>query len=100
VNVIEGDAFNLADALGDQRDTIFDCVISAVPLLNIPVDRRVAYLEDLLDRIPAGRQVMQITYDPLSPVPAGKGAYSVKHFDFIVRNIPPAHLWVYRRTAH
>ena len=100
VNVIEGDAFNLDDALGDKRDTIFDCVISAVPLLNFPIERRVAYLEDLLDRIPAGRPVMQITYGPLSPIPAGRGDYSVKHFDFIMRNIPPAHLWVYRRVAH
>jgi phosphatidylethanolamine/phosphatidyl-N-methylethanolamine N-methyltransferase len=100
VNVIEGDAFNLADALGDKRDITFDCVISAVPLLNFPIERRVAYLESLLERIPAGRPVMQITYGPLSPIPAGKGDYSVKHFDFVMRNIPPAHLWVYRRVAH
>ncbi len=100
VNVIEGDAFNLADTLGDQRDTLFDCVISAVPLLNIPVGRRIAYLHDLLGRIPAGRPVMQITYGPLSPIPAGRGDYTVKHFDFVMRNIPPAHLWVYRRAAH
>src|SRR6185312_12499918 len=100
VNVIEGDAFNLADTLGDKRDMTFDCAISAVPLLNFPVGRRIAYLENLLERIPTGRPVMQITYGPLSPVPAGKGDYTVKHFDFIMRNIPPAHLWVYRRVAH
>jgi len=100
VNVIEGDAFNLADTLGDKRDMTFDCAISAVPLLNFPVGRRIAYLENLLERIPTGRPVMQITYGPLSPIPAGKGDYTVKHFDFIMRNIPPAHLWVYRRLAH
>lgn len=100
VNVIEGDAFNIADTLGDKRDTLFDCVISAVPLLNVPVERRIAYLNDLLALIPAGRPVMQITYGPLSPIPAGKGDYTVKHFDFIIRNIPPAHLWIYRRPAH
>jgi phosphatidylethanolamine/phosphatidyl-N-methylethanolamine N-methyltransferase len=100
VNVIEGDAFNLADTLGEQRNMLFDCAISAVPLLNFPVGRRIAYLENLLERIPTGRPVMQITYGPLSPVPAGKGDYTVKHFDFIMRNIPPAHLWVYRRVAH
>lgn len=100
VNVIEGDAFNLSDTLGDKRDLLFDCVISAVPLLNFPIKRRVAYLEDLLSRVPAGRPVMQITYGPLSPIPTGKGDYTVKHFDFIMRNIPPAHLWIYRRPAH
>lgn len=100
VNVIEGDAFNLNDTLGDRRDTQFDCVISAVPLLNFSVEHRIAYLNDLLGRIPAGRPVVQITYGPLSPIPAGKGDYTVKHFDFIIRNIPPAHLWIYRRAAH
>ena len=42
VNVIEGDAFNLAAALGDKRDLTFDSVVSGVPLLNFPVPQRVA----------------------------------------------------------
>lgn len=100
VNVIEGDAFNLDATLGDRRDMIFDSVVSAVPLLNFPVDLRIAYLQGLLARIPADRPVIQITYGPLSPIPAGRGNYTVKHYDFIMRNIPPAHLWVYRRAAH
>lgn len=97
VNIIEGDAFNLDKTLGDQRDTMFDSIISGVPLLNFPVPQRVAYLENLLDRIPAGRPVVQLTYGPLSPVPPGKGNYTVKHFDFIIRNLPPTQLWIYRR---
>lgn len=100
VNIIHGDAFDLDTTLGDKRDTIFDSVISGVPLLNFPVERRVAYIEDLLDRLPAGRPVVQITYGPISPVPAGRGNYSVEHFDFILRNIPPARLWIYRRRTH
>ncbi len=99
VNVIGGDAFDLETALGGKRDTVFDCVISAVPLLSFPPGKRVALIEDLLDRIPHGRPVMQITYGPLSPVPVGQGDYTVKHFDFVLRNLPPAQLWVYRRGA-
>lgn len=97
VNVIEGDAFNLSAALGDNKDLTFDSVISGVPLLNFPVEQRIRYLESLLDRIPAGRPVVQLTYGPLSPIPPGRGDYTVKHFDFIIRNIPPTQLWVYRR---
>lgn len=99
VNVIRGDAFDLDTTLGDKRDLIFDSVISGVPLLNFPVARRIAYLEDLLDRIPAGRPVVQLTYGPMSPIPAGRGNYTVKHFDFVIRNIPPTQLWIYRRPA-
>lgn len=98
VNIIHGDAFNLDETLGDKRDTRFDCIISGVPLLNFPVAARIAYLEDLLNRIAPGRPVIQLTYGPKSPVPQGKGNYTVEHFDFIIRNIPPTQLWIYRRA--
>ena len=99
VDVIQGDAFDLDKTLGDKRDMIFDSVVSGVPLLNFPVTQRIAYLEGLLKRIPAGRPVVQLTYGPLSPIPAGRGNYTVKHFDFVIRNIPPTRLWIYRRPA-
>lgn len=98
VNIIQGDAFNLDETLSDKRDTIFDSIISGVPLLNFPVHQRVAYVEDLLGRLPAGRPVVQLTYGPKSPVPPGLGNYTVEHFDFILRNIPPTQLWIYRRA--
>jgi phosphatidylethanolamine/phosphatidyl-N-methylethanolamine N-methyltransferase len=98
VNVIEGDAFDLDATLGELKEQIFDCVVSGVPLLNFPVARRVAYIEDLLDRIPRGRPIVQLTYGPKSPVPPGLGDYTVEHFDFIIRNIPPTQLWIYRRA--
>jgi phosphatidylethanolamine/phosphatidyl-N-methylethanolamine N-methyltransferase len=99
VNIIEGDGFNLDATLGDKSDMVFDSVVSGVPLLNFPVSRRVAYLESLLDRIPPGRPVVQLTYGPLSPIPPGKGDYTVEHFHFVIRNIPPTQLWIYRRGS-
>lgn len=99
VNVIEGDGFNLDKTLGDKRDVVFDCVVSGVPLLNFPVERRVAYLDSLLKRIPTGRPVVQLTYGPKSPIPPGHGDYTVEHFHFILRNIPPTQLWLYRRAT-
>ncbi|RWP40032.1 MAG: methyltransferase domain-containing protein [Mesorhizobium sp.] len=99
VNVIEGDAFNLDATLGDKSGLTFDSVISGVPLLNFPVEQRVAYVESLLDRIPTGRPVVQLTYGPLSPIPPGRGDYTVEHFHFVIRNIPPTQLWIYRRGA-
>jgi phosphatidylethanolamine/phosphatidyl-N-methylethanolamine N-methyltransferase len=98
VNVLEGDAFNLSAALGDRSGMIFDSVVSGVPLLNFPVPQRIAYVESLLDRIPAGRPIVQLTYGPLSPIPPGRGDYQVEHFHFVVRNIPPTQLWIYRRN--
>jgi phosphatidylethanolamine/phosphatidyl-N-methylethanolamine N-methyltransferase len=99
VNIIKGDAFDLDATLGDRRGMMFDSIVSGVPLLNFPVAQRIRYIEDLLGRIPPGRPIMQLTYGPLSPVPAGRGNYKVEHFDFVLRNIPPTQLWVYRRPA-
>lgn len=99
VNIIRGDAFDLDRTLGDDRGLTFDSIVSGVPLLNFPVEQRVAYVEDLLNRIPPGRPIVQLTYGPLSPVPPGRGSYTVEHFDFILRNLPPTQLWLYRRGA-
>src|SRR5690554_185767 len=97
VNFVHGDAFELEAVLAPWKDRRFDSVISAIPMLNFPVSARVSLLESMLDLLPAGRPVVQITYGAVSPIPAGRGSYSVERFDFIVRNIPPAHLWLYKR---
>lgn len=99
VNFVHGSAFDLEEVLAPWKGRTFDSVISAIPMLNFPTEERVGLMEKLLDLLPAGRPVVQITYGPLAPVPAGRGAYSLERFDFIVRNVPPAHLWVYRRAA-
>jgi phosphatidylethanolamine/phosphatidyl-N-methylethanolamine N-methyltransferase len=99
VNVIEGDAFDLDKTLGDKRGLRFDSIVSGVPLLNFPTAQRIRYVEDLLTRIPSGRPIVQLTYGPFSPVPPGRGNYQVEHLDFVLRNIPPTQLWVYRRPA-
>lgn len=99
VNIIHGDAFDLDTTLGEKKDQKFDCVICAVPLIYIPVNQRARLVEDLLDRMEPGRPVIQITYAPKSPVPAGSGDFEVLHYDYVLRNVPPANLFVYRRPA-
>lgn len=97
VNFVHGNAFELDTVLAPWKGRTFNSVVSAIPLLNFPMADRIALIEKLLDLLPAGRPVVQITYGALSPVPAKHGSYAVERFDFVVRNIPPAHLWVYRR---
>lgn len=99
VQFINGDAFNLQKTLGDDADKTFDCVISALPLLNFPMAMRLSLMEDLLNRIPAGRPVIQFSYGLKPSVPRGAGNYTVSRYDVIFRNVPPAQLWVYRRPV-
>ncbi|WSH65383.1 class I SAM-dependent methyltransferase [Rhizobium ruizarguesonis] len=97
VHFINGDAFDLQKTLGDFSDQTFDSVVSGIPLLNFPMAKRISLLESLLDRLPAGRPMVQISYGAISPIAANPDRYHIQHFDFVMRNIPPAQLWIYRR---
>ncbi len=99
VRFIHGDAFDLDATLGDLGTTLFDSVVSGIPLLNFPMARRVALIEDLLDRVPPGRPVVQFSYGAMSPVLSRGTSFQVVHHDFVLRNVPPARLWIYRRDA-
>lgn len=98
-HVIQGDALRLDETLDEARALTFDAVISGVPMLNLDPDARVALMEDFLSRVPVGRPVIQITHGPAAPVPAAEGRFSASRMDIIFRNIPPAHLWLYRKPA-
>jgi phosphatidylethanolamine/phosphatidyl-N-methylethanolamine N-methyltransferase len=98
VDVRNGDVFELDTVLADRRDQMFDSVISAVPMLSFPLERRIALMKNLLARVPPGRPVIQITHGPMSPLPALPEAYEIVHYDFVVRNLPPAQLWLYRKA--
>lgn len=97
VNFVHGDAFDLKETLSHLPDQKFDAAISGIPLLNFPMHMRVRLLESLLDRLPPGRPVVQFSYGPVSPICAQPDRYHIQHFDFVMRNIPPAQIWLYRR---
>ncbi|NKL01949.1 methyltransferase domain-containing protein [Rhizobium leguminosarum bv. viciae] len=97
VHFINGDAFDLQTTLGSFSGLTFDSVISGIPLLNFPMAKRISLLESLLDRLPAGRPMVQISYGAISPIAANPDRYHIQHFDFVMRNIPPAQLWIYKR---
>ncbi|MCF6233955.1 MAG: methyltransferase domain-containing protein [Rhodobacteraceae bacterium] len=96
VNFIFGDAFDIsriARELGIRR---FDTVISALPLLNFPVEQRVKLVDAVLDLLEPGRPMVQFSYGLSPPVPARPGRFSVSHLTTVFWNLPPARLWLYR----
>ncbi len=99
INIVQGDAFDLNQTLAGKNQTKFDCAISALPLLNFPLETRIAFIEDVLARIPAGRPLIQFSYGHKAPVAAKSGSFTLERYDFVLRNIPPAQLWIYRRAT-
>jgi phosphatidylethanolamine/phosphatidyl-N-methylethanolamine N-methyltransferase len=99
INVIQGDAYALDLTLGRHNKTKFDCAISALPLLYVPMATRVAFVEDVLTRLPLGRPLIQFSYGAFAPVLEKLGSFSVERYDYILKNFPPAQLWIYRRKT-
>lgn len=99
VRFLHGDAFDLNAVLPNMGDQKFDAILSGIPLLNFPQEYRVKLLEDLLDRLNPGRPVVQFSYGPRSPIPPNFSTYTVEPLDWMMRNVPPARLWVYRRMS-
>ncbi|MCI5077782.1 methyltransferase domain-containing protein [Oricola sp.] len=100
---LQGDAFDL-DAtlrahLGDAAPERFDCVISGLPLLNFPKEKRVQLLHAALSVLEPGRPFVQFSYGLIPPIDIAEPGIAVTRSRWIVRNVPPARVWVYRRRA-
>jgi phosphatidylethanolamine/phosphatidyl-N-methylethanolamine N-methyltransferase len=96
IRVIEGDAFDLDRTLGPLAKAPYAAIISGLPLLNFPLDRRHAYMEGLTRNLVPGGPIIQFSYGTHAPVPAPPG-FSVTRAALVWANIPPARVWVYRQ---
>lgn len=94
VNVIHGDALALDQILPDKQ---FAGVISGLPLLNFPLPVRQKFIKDVLNHLQPGAPFVQFSYGVRSPVQAIDGV-SVTQSAFVLNNLPPARVWVYRST--
>ena len=97
VHVVRGDAFDLKRTLGNGDGKPFAAIISGLPLLNHPPQRRRALIEGALARLQPGAPYIQFSYGFEPPIPAPPGS-SVKRAALVWLNLPPARVWVYRHT--
>jgi phosphatidylethanolamine/phosphatidyl-N-methylethanolamine N-methyltransferase len=95
VHVVRGDAFDLKKTLGNGNGEAFAAIVSGLPLLNHPVDRRRALIEGALAKLKPGAPYVQFSYGTKPPIPAPIGA-TVKRAALVLMNLPPARVWVYR----
>ncbi|MBV9991432.1 MAG: methyltransferase domain-containing protein [Alphaproteobacteria bacterium] len=93
VRVIEGDAFDLSFV----EHASLAGVVSGLPLLNHPVERRRTLIEDALARLKPGAPFVQLSYGTRPPIPAPRGV-ELTRAALVLMNLPPARVWVYRRA--
>ena len=96
VNVIEGDAYDLDQALPAGLRGPYAGVVSSLPLLNRAHDDRVRLIASAVGRITGDGGYVQFSYGFGPPVDAIPGRFSVKRTALVLANIPPARVWVYR----
>ena len=96
VHVIEGDAFDLDASLGKRIPQAFAAIVSGIPLLNHPLEKRRALVETAFRRLAPGAPLIQFSYGFHSPVTPPVGV-TVNLAAFVWKNLPPATVWVYRR---
>lgn len=97
VTVIAGDAFDLDKTLGARFAEPFIGAISGVPLLNHSSERRQVFLQGVLQRLKPGAPFVQFSYGLHCPVAPPAGV-TVAQAAFVLFNLPPARVWVYRRV--
>ncbi len=96
--LVEGDAYSLRRLLEALLLQPAAAVVSGLPLVTKPIRQRLRLIRDALDLMVPGAPFVQFTYSVAAPLPRRLGNFSVESSERIWMNIPPARVWVYRKT--
>lgn len=97
--VIEGDAYALSKTLKGHLPEKAIAVVSSLPLFNQPPAKRSALAKDAFTLLVDGAPLIQFTYSVVSPVPRKGSGLKASVSDWVLRNIPPARVWIYRQNG-
>lgn len=101
IKVLCGDAGRLKKILELSDSGYPATVVSSLPLLSLPSQVRLRILSQVFSLLGEGGQLIQFTYSPLPPIPLGLANSLMVKGKRVARvpwNLPPAAVWVYRRT--
>jgi phosphatidylethanolamine/phosphatidyl-N-methylethanolamine N-methyltransferase len=95
--ILEGDAFDFARLLRLEKIAgPFRAIVSGIPVLTQPIEIRRRFLREAMTLLKPSAPFIQFSYGRKPPLPVPPDV-AVRHAQTIWRNIPPMHIWVYRR---
>ena len=103
LNILKADAIELDTVLASHGVTKINAIVSSLPFLVMPKEVRHAIQHHLATLIGDDGVLIQFTYGPKSPISSymmRKYHLQGKRVKLVVANVPPAHVWAYRRIAH
>ncbi len=96
--LVQGDAYSMRRLLETLLLQPAAAVVSGLPLVTKPIKQRLRLIRDAFDLMLPGAPFVQFTYSVASPLPRRIGGFSAEASERIWMNIPPARVWVYRKT--
>jgi len=97
--LVQGDAYSLRRLLATLLLQPAAAVVSGLPLVTKPIKMRLRLIRDAFDLMLPGAPFVQFTYSVAPPLPRRLGGFSVEASERIWMNLPPARVWVYRRSG-
>lgn len=101
LNILCEDAIELDKVLAGMGATKVNAVVSSLPFLVMPKHVRNAIQEQMAKVIGDDGVIIQFTYGPKSPITMKqmrKNHLHGRRLKLVVANVPPAHVWVYKRV--
>jgi phosphatidylethanolamine/phosphatidyl-N-methylethanolamine N-methyltransferase len=99
VTVVRGDAYDVAGLLRERLAEPASAIVSSLPLLTKPAERRTRLLNECFDLAVPDAPFIQFTYGVVPPAPAKGNGIRADGGQRVWWNLPPARVWVYRRAA-
>ena len=96
--VVQGDAYTLRDSLWSVLGAPAAAVVSGLPLVTKPMLTRLKLIRDAFAMLTPGAPFVQFTYSVAPPIPKSLPGVLTEASERIWMNLPPARVWVYRKS--
>ena len=98
--VVQGDAYDFEAIHQDHIHEPLSAVVSGLPLFTKPKEMRTRLINMCLDALAPGAPFIQFSYALVPPVPEKEGNFKIETSNWVLGNLPPARVWIYRRTVN
>ncbi len=101
LKVLCADAMELQDIIKKEEITKVNAIVSSLPFLSMPLAIRHGIQEQMAKSIGDDGIIIQFTYGHKSPINKSEmRLYGLtgKRVKMVITNIPPAYVWVYRKS--
>lgn len=98
--VVQGDAYDFEAIRQDHIHAPLSAVVSSLPLFTKPKEMRSRLINMCLDALAPGAPFIQFSYALVPPVQKKEGNFQIECSNWVLANLPPARVWVYRKIIN